>query len=227
MGVEVIQAAWFVDRLKARGVRVFTGVPCSFFQDAITCVVRDRTLQYTVVPNEGAALALAAGAYLAGQRAAVMIQSSGFGNLINPLTSLNMIYRLPALLFISGRAYGIEDEPQHAVMGKAMGPMLDVLGIRRMDLPTDTDHLEAALDEAMRWMGREKLPFVFIVRRGTFEPTTDRGLSPSKYPLKRIEAIRIVTEALDGSEYLIVTTGRPSRELFTICDRSKNFYMQG
>lgn len=223
----MITAQQFVNGLKARGIRVFTGVPCSFFQAAITCVIKDPELRYTMVPNEGAALALAAGTYLAGQRTAVMIQSSGFGNLINPLTSLSMIYRLPALLFISGRAYGIADEPQHAVMGQAMGPMLDVLGIRHTDLPMEGASLEAALEDAMRWMEREKLPVAFLIRKGTFVSETDREVRPVKYPLKRLEAIRVIAETLKGSEFVIATTGKPSRELCSVFDRNENFYMQG
>lgn len=223
----MITAQQFVNGLKARGIREFTGVPCSFFQAAITCVLSDPELRYTMVPNEGAALALAAGTYLAGQRTAVMIQSSGVGNLINPLTSLSMIYRLPALLLISGRAYGIADEPQHAVMGKAMGPMLDVIGIRHMDLPMDIASLEAALEDAMRWLEREKLPVAFFIRKGTFASEVDREARPVKYPLKRIEAIRIVAETLEGSEFVIATTGKPSRELCSVLDRHENFYMQG
>src|SRR5258708_3737718 len=92
----------FVGILKKKNILSFTGVPCSFFQAAINFVIDDPDLNYTMVPNEGSALALAAGAYLAGQPTALLIQNSGFGNLINPLTSLNMIYGIPALIFISG-----------------------------------------------------------------------------------------------------------------------------
>src|SRR3989338_3730015 len=111
----------FVQALKKKSYRFFTGVPCSFFQAAIHRVIDDRALRYVIVPNEGSGLALAAGSYLAGQLSVVMIQNSGLGNLINPLTSLNMIYKIPALIFISGRAYGVADEPQHEIIGKTMG----------------------------------------------------------------------------------------------------------
>jgi len=217
----------FVRALKRHGVTLFTGVPCSFFQSAINCIIDDPALRYVIVPNEGAALALASGAYLAGQRAAVMIQSSGLGNLINPLTSLNMIYRLPILLFISGRAYGIPDEPQHMVMGKTMGPLLDLLGVTRQDLPKELAAYEEALGQAIRHMEQTRLPAAFFVRKDTVAPGAGRTVHAVRYPLKRIDAIRLVADTLQGHEYVIATTGKPSRELFSVCDRSENFYMQG
>lgn len=224
----MITAAEFVESLKRRGVRAFTGVPCSFFREAINHVLADAGLHYTIVPNEGTALALATGAVLAGERAAVLIQNSGLGNLINPLTSLNMIYRLPVLLFISGRAYGVPDEPQHAVIGRTMPQVIAALGLPARDMPAHAPAWEEALDEALAWMERERLPYVFFVRQGTVgacAPAPAAG-DPA-YPLRRIDAVRILTETLAGDEYIVATTGRPSRELFAVCDRERNFYMQG
>ncbi len=223
----MISAEDFVKILKQENFRFFTGVPCSFFQSAINCVINDPDLSYTIVPNEGAALAAAAGAYLGGVQPAVMIQNSGFGNLVNPLTSLNMIYRLPVLLFISGRAYGIPDEPQHEIIGKTMGALLNCLGIAHQDLPDEVSAYEASLREACRRMREEKLPFAFFVRKGSIATYDSNKAQKKNYPLKRVEAIQIIAETLEGSEYVIATTGMPSRELFSVCDRAKNFYMQG
>ncbi len=222
----MISAVDFVKNLQDQRFDFFTGVPCSFFQDAINCVLDTRELQYTIVPNEGSALAAASGASMAGRSSCVMIQNSGFGNLINPLTSLNMIYRIPVLLLISGRAYGIPDEPQHEIIGKTMGQLLDVLGIQHRDLPKDAAAMAIALGEAVQTMKATRLPYAFFVKKGTIGDYRPRKVS-LKYPLKRIEAIRIIAKLLTGDEYLISTTGMPSRELFSVCDRARNFYMQG
>ncbi len=217
----------FVKACQSRGFLCFTGVPCSFFQAAINYVIDEPSLDYTIVPNEGSALALASGAYLAGKPTVLMIQNSGFGNLVNPLTSLNMIYKIPVLIFISGRAYGIPDEPQHEVIGKTMGPVLKALGVKHQDMPDDFSSFEDALDEAVSWMKKEKQPFIFFVRKGSIDDYSPAKRNGSKYPLKRIEAIDIISKHLKGDEFVIATTGKPSRELFSISDRSKNFYMQG
>ncbi len=236
----------FVQYLKERCWLFCSCVPCSFFQAAINCVREDTGLRYVTVPNEGSALALAAGSYLAGTPGVVMIQNSGFGNLVNPLTSLNMIYGLPALLFISGRAYGVADEPQHEVIGRTMGGVLKAMGVQGCDLPTEKATYQKALDEARRYMEETRQPFVFFVRKdtvGTYEPEKpaceDGGVKPPRacgshgasaqnaYPLSRMDAIRIIAENFKGGEHVIATTGMPSRELFSVADRAENFYMQG
>ena len=223
----MISAEEFVKGLKERGIRSFTGVPCSFFQGAINRVLDDQDLRYTMVPNEGSALALAAGCYLAGETTVLMIQNSGFGNLINPLTSLCMIYRIPALLFISGRAYGVPDEPQHEIIGKTMGAILDAIGIVHKDLPDEREAYEDALDEALLSMRQKKMPVVFFVRKGSIDHYISKKNGVKDYPLKRSEAIELISKSLKQDEYLVVTTGKPSRELFAANDRPRNFYMQG
>lgn len=216
----------FVQILKNTGFKNFTGVPCSFFQSAINVIIDDKDLRYTIVPNEGSALALASGHYLADAPAVVMIQNSGVGNLVNPLTSLNQIYHIPSLIFISGRAYGIEDEPQHEIMGKSMNRLLDDLGITWKDLPADAAEFETALAEAKEYMSKKQEPYVFFVCKGTvgsYQP----GPKKNACPMKRIEAIGLIADQLKGNEYVLATTGKPSRELFAVKDRCRNFYMQG
>jgi phosphonopyruvate decarboxylase len=217
----------FIVELQRRKFSFFTGVPCSFFKDAINIVSDNSKLQYMIAPNEGSALAAAAGASLAGKRSVVMIQNSGLGNLINPLTSLNMIYRVPCLVFVSGRAYGVKDEPQHEVIGAKMGQLLDSLGIQHQDLPQDGHDLPQALNEAVSTMENEQTPFFFFVRKGSIGGYETKTKTSNSYPLKRIDAIKIISESLTGTEYIIATTGKPSRELFTVSDREHHFYMQG
>lgn len=223
----MIESRDFVAALKAKGFNFFTGVPCSFFKFAINAVIDDSSLQYVIVPNEGAGLAAAAGAALSRRLPVVMIQNSGFGNLINPLTSLNMIYRIPVLILMSGRAYGVPDEPQHEIIGKSMGGMLDAMGVRYADLPQEIGTFNSALEEALAWMKTKQEPFVFFVKKGTLSPYDLPPAERSCYPLKRIEAIRLIAEAVRPEDYVIATTGKPSRELFSVGDRKRNFYMQG
>jgi phosphonopyruvate decarboxylase len=118
--------------LKQRGFNFYAAVPCSYFKHAIDCIRRDGECRYLSAANEGAALAAAAGAAAAGARPVVLLQNSGFGNLVNPLTSLSLIYEIPALLFISARACSPDDadEPQHRIMGATLSRQLDTLSVR-------------------------------------------------------------------------------------------------
>jgi phosphonopyruvate decarboxylase len=223
----MISSNQFVQTLIDRGITRFTGVPCSFFQAAINRILEDSRLQYVIAPNEGAALSMAAGSSLAGAPMAVLIQNSGFGNLINPLTSLNLIYHIPTLVFMSGRAYGVEDEPQHEIMGKAMTPLLEAMGVPYQDMPLEPNDFAKALDDASAVAAKERKPFFFLVRKDTIEDYVPEKKDVSGFPLKRIDAIRAVVKELEERACIVATTGKPSRELFSIADRPNNFYMQG
>ncbi len=217
----------FIEVLKSEGLSSFTGVPCSFFQAAINYLIGKKDFRYTIAPNEGSALAFASGAYLAGNPTALFIQNSGFGNLVNPLTSLNMIYEIPILIFMSGRAYGVKDEPQHEIIGRTMGKALDAFGVDHEDMPEDLNAFKKALKRALNVMKEKKQPFIFFVKKRTLEEYVPEKRNTNRFPMKRIEAIQLLSECFSGEEIVIATTGKPSRELFSVADRNKNFYMQG
>ena len=84
-----------LDRLRAHGYDFFTGVPCSHFHDLFSVLAAEQKISYVPAPNEGNACAMAAGAAIVGRRAAVILQNSGLGNLINPLTSLAQVNGIP------------------------------------------------------------------------------------------------------------------------------------
>lgn len=219
----------FIETLRACGITFFTGVPCSFFRGVINYIKEHREvgLEYVLAPNEGAALAIASGAYLGGRLGAVMIQNSGLGNLINPLTSLNSIYDIPALLFVSGRAYGISDEPQHALMGERMRALLTSLAVEHQELPQEESGMKRALDQAAHYLKERKRPYIFIVKKGTFQVYENPEHSRNSFPMKRIDAIRVIASSLSLDDLIFSTTGKISRELFMVRDRPGNFYMQG
>ena len=107
-----IDAKTFVDETKKLGFGLWTGVPCSYLKPFINYVIDEPTLSYIGAANEGDAVAIAAGADLGGVRSIVMVQNSGFGNTVNPLTSLNMIFKVPSLVIttLRGEPGGQEQE---------------------------------------------------------------------------------------------------------------------
>ena len=80
------QAFWNV--LKARGLTFFAGVPDSTFQAAYNVMVKDPDIRYIPAVREDVALGLASAAYFTGRLGGVVMQNSGIGNIVNPLTSL-------------------------------------------------------------------------------------------------------------------------------------------
>ena len=112
----MISPAFFIEKLKKYGIDFFSGVPDSLLKSVCAFITDNFDAQHNIISaNEGAAIGLAAGHYLAtGKPACVYMQNSGEGNIINPLASLTdpEVYNIPVLLLIGWRGRpGIHDEP--------------------------------------------------------------------------------------------------------------------
>jgi len=96
----------------------YVGVPDSKLKDFL----KDKN--YLVVADEGEAIGVATGYYLAtGKKATVFMSADGFCNALNPLTSLVIPYWIEMDLVISTR----DDEPQHKVMSEAVYDILHAI----------------------------------------------------------------------------------------------------
>src|SRR5260221_9131145 len=126
----MIGADDFLGPARERGFDFFTGVPCSFLTPLINRVIGDERLDYVGAASEGEAVAIASGAWLAGRQTVVICQNSGLGNAVNPLTSLNVPFRIPTLLVVTWRGQpGLKDEPQHVPMGQITGALPHVIPV--------------------------------------------------------------------------------------------------
>ena len=88
--------------------------------------------QHVITANEGNAVGLAIGHYLAtGKKAMVYLQNSGLGNAVNPLASLTDkdVYDIPLLVIGWRGEYAIKDEPQHYKQGNITCEQLKLLGV--------------------------------------------------------------------------------------------------
>ncbi|MEV6974452.1 phosphonopyruvate decarboxylase [Kitasatospora sp. NPDC093806] len=223
----MISAEVFCEELTRRGFTMATGVPCSSFGGPIALLSRD-TDTYVPAANEGAAVAIAAGVALAGGRPYVMLQNSGLGNLINPLTSLVATYRIPLLIFVSLRGWPdpATDEPQHAVMGPSTHALLDAVGAPHHTLRADDDlaRFSEVLDAAQKDLEAQRPVFVLVERKaiGTVPAEVDTG----RTGVPSADAMRLIAE-LAPEAALVATTGYTGRELFAVADRPGAFYMQG
>jgi phosphonopyruvate decarboxylase len=114
-----VKADEFWNAPKARGITFFAGVPDSTFQEPYNHLVGDPAIRYIPAVREDVALGIASAAYFDGRLGGVVMQNSGIGNIVNPLTSFNLLYRIPVLLVIGWRGYGgpPNDAPEHWIMG--------------------------------------------------------------------------------------------------------------
>lgn len=209
----------FIESLAAKGIDFFAGVPDSLLKNVCAFISDTLDDRHNIIAaNEGAAVGLAAGHYLAtGHIPCVYMQNSGEGNAINPLASLTdkEVYGIPVLLVIGWRGEpGVHDEPQHVKQGKITLPLLDAMGIRHEILSQDETEFRSQLDGAVRHMSETGEAFAFIVRKNTFEPYTLQRHEVNEYPLSREEAIQKVAASLSAKDVIVSTTGMISRELF-------------
>src|SRR6202046_4732820 len=173
----MIEARNFVESARERGFEWYAGVPCSYLTPFINYVLQDPSLRYVSMANEGDAVALIAGVTLAGtpdggyRRGIAMMQNSGLGNAVSPLTSLTWTFRLPQLLIVTWRAQpGIADEPQHALMGPVTPAMLETMEIPWELFPTEADAIGPVLDRAIAHMDQSGRPYALVMQKGSVAP---------------------------------------------------------
>jgi phosphonopyruvate decarboxylase len=244
-----MQIESFGEVLKRNGIRHGAGVPCSFFTPLVNYMTVDPGLDYVSATSEGEAVAIAAGMTTAGTPAFALMQNSGLGNAVNPITSMLYIYQMPVVLLISHRGEpGKPDEPQHVLMGKITEQLAELCGLRTHVL--DPERFESALTTAQR----DSVPVAFICRKDTLSggpkapklsvrvktggraPDNDGEFEPS---MTREQALSVIlpqlNRGLDGSgaeaAAVVATTGKLSRELHELDDRDftkrNRFYMVG
>ena len=241
----MIEAKEFVEAAKELGFSCYTGVPCSFLTPFINYVINDGTLEYISSANEGDALATAAGAAIGGQRSIVMMQNSGLGNAVSPITSLSYVFRIPFLIITTHRGQpGVKDEPQHELMGQITKELFDIMRVPWEIFPNKPEDILPALKRADKYMLKEKRPYAFIMEKGTVAPhklnknpvkniTQRKTELHSRHlhdvtPVDRNTALRRIIEHSPEKESLIIaTTGFTGRELYAINDRSNQIYMVG
>jgi phosphonopyruvate decarboxylase len=237
----MLDASRFLGASRAAGFRLWTGVPCSYLTPVIDEVIADPDTTYVPAANEGDAVAIAAGARLGGMPSVAMMQNSGLGNAINPLSSLCDTLRVPVLLVVTlrGDPGGPPDEPQHALMGRVTTPLLELLGIPWEWFPREPADLQPCLDRAVSHMERTGLPFGLVMKKGTLHPRPPspplgqqrprvRAL-PADAPARatRRDWLRAVQASVTPEDLVIASTGYLGRELYALDDRPNQLYLVG
>jgi hypothetical protein len=105
-----------------------------------------------------------------------MIQNSGLGNAVSPLTH---VFRIPLLLICTHRgAPGVKDEPQHELMGRITGRIFDTMELSWESFPTAPDAIAPVLERAAGHMARGRRPYGLVMQKGTVAPDFEAlGLS--------------------------------------------------
>jgi phosphonopyruvate decarboxylase len=249
----MIDARTFVEAARARGFGWYAGVPCSYLTPFINYVLQDSSLRYVSMANEGDAVALIAGVALGGTadgshgRGISMMQNSGLGNAVSPLTSLTWTFRLPQLLIVTWRGQpGVADEPQHALMGPITPALLETMEIPWELFPTEEEAVGPALDRATAYMDAAGRPYAFLMQKGSVSAhplgaaaaagwhratglpaRTPRRASSEARPSRADVLREVVARTPVDSAAVLASTGFCGRELYAIDDRPNHLYMVG
>ena len=241
----MIEATAFVGPARRLGFDFWAGVPCSYLTPFINYTIGDPELTYISSANEGDAVAAATGAALGGHRSVAMMQNSGLGNAVSPLTSLNHVFQIPILLIITLRGEpGKPDEPQHELMGQITAQLLDTMQIPWSWFPDREKDVERSLRSAIDHMDTSGRPYALIMKKGMVAPSpltqtpgprnpiAGDGPRPAtttgrELPARHDVLNQLVLDSDVSNTVLIASTGFNGRELYAIEDRPNHFYMVG
>ncbi len=228
-----------IEILKNNRVDFACTLPC----DRIKCLLPLISENIKTVPltREENGVGICAGIYLGGGRPCMVIQSTGLGNMINALLSLNLTYGIPLPIIASWRGVYKESIEAQLMLGKSLPSILKAAGIE-FTLINSEEELDK-IDEAIKESFLNKHPHVMLVSpavwEGSFcevpEPVEiNPRISELKYKGKikrpvmtRYDAIKTVAEEVAEEGIIISNLGIPSKELYHIKDRELNFYMLG
>lgn len=199
------------------GVKFFTGVPDSLLNDFCLYLVNNiPDGQHVMAANEGNAIAIAAGHYMAtGNIPVVYMQNSGIGNATNPLLSLthNCVYGIPMILVIGWRGDpSINDHAQH----KKQGELTPVL-MSDMDIPYEILDADETVVEKFTWAVNKakeiSAPVALIAKKAILTQKEKKQTYADSKLMNREEAVSAVMDVLGGDAIYLGTTGRTTREV--------------
>jgi phosphonopyruvate decarboxylase len=205
------------DALKDMGVDFFTGVPDSLLNNFCLYMVQHiPDGQHVMAANEGNAIGIAAGHYMAtGKIPVVYMQNSGIGNATNPLLSLthDCVYGIPMVLVIGWRGDpAISDHAQHRKQGE-----LTPVFMKDMDIPYEILDSDDTVIEKFAWaVAKAKeisSPVALIAKKAILTEKVKKQVYPESRLMNREEAVSAVVEVLGSDAVYLGTTGRATREV--------------
>lgn len=213
-------------------------LPCDRIKALLPLIGENiRTIPLTREEN---GVGICAGVYLGGGKPVMVIQSTGLGNMINALLSLNLTYGIPLPVLASWRGVYKESIEAQLQFGERLPSILDAAGIpfTIIESPEEMDKIDIAIKDAFN----NAHPHVVLMSPSVWEGSSSAIPGPAeicprlseldfkskirKPILTRYDAIKIMTGSV-GKNIIVSNLGIPSKELHEIKDRELNFYMLG
>jgi sulfopyruvate decarboxylase subunit beta len=227
-----------IDELKGQGIDLVSAIPCDKAKGLFFKLPEE--FRYIGLTREEDGVGISAGAYLAGARPLVAIQSSGIGNMLNAILSLTVTFGLPLPILASWRGGENETIPAQIPFNRPLPRILAAAGIPYTILPDPGS--TGAIGKAIADAFAQKIPQVILLPPACLCETACSAASPApenprQFSLRyerdwhtptmtRFEAIRTIARPATG-DVLVSNIGVPSKELYAAKDRPENFYMLG
>lgn len=227
-----------IEILKKNRIDFAATLPCDRIKALLPLIEKNfKTIPLTREEN---GLGICAGLYLGGKRPVMVIQSTGIGNMINALESLNLTYGIPIPVIASWRGVYKEAIEAQWQFGKKLPALLNAAGIEftLVEAKNEIDKI----DNAIKYSFDNARPHVILISPALWEGSSCENPAPCeitprdsqiefiseiKRPeITRYEAIKTLA-SVAGDEIIVSNLGIPSKELYEIKDRRLNFYMTG
>ncbi len=150
------------DALRRNGIRTFATVPDFIVSQVLEHLWADDECNVITATREEEGLGILSGAYLAGQRGALLMQNSGLGNCVNTIASLNVASQIPVVMVISHRGDLGEYNSAQVPMGQAAERILEALEVRTLQ-PHTIEEFDAAADGLIKLAYTRSLPVAFLL----------------------------------------------------------------
>ncbi|MDB2388504.1 thiamine pyrophosphate-binding protein [Alphaproteobacteria bacterium] len=147
--------------LKNEGISIFSYVPDAGHKVLIDRALLDDTIAAIPLTSEQEGIGIAAGAYLGGSKAVLLMQSSGVGNCINQL-SLIKHGQFPFLTIISMRGEFGEGNPWQYAMGEAVIPSLESIGVKCLKI-YNQDDVSKTIQSALTMTFKAERPIAVLL----------------------------------------------------------------
>ncbi len=227
-----------VDILKRNRIDIAATLPCDRIKALLPLISANiKTIQLTREEN---GVGICAGVHLGGKRPVMVIQSTGLGNMINALESLNLTYGFPLPVLASWRGVYKEAIEAQVQLGQKLPAILGAAGVNYTIVCSrdELDNIDAAVKDSFK----NSAPHIVLISPAVWEGSPCDAAEPQEINprlielvfkseirepvMTRYDAIKILA-GLVNDDIIVSNLGIPSKELYAIKDRELNFYMTG
>ena len=236
-----IEVKKIIEIMKDNGIDIVATLPCDKAKSLFYLI--PQHFHDVALNKEEDGIGICAGAYLAGGKPTIVMQSSGLGNSMNALMSLTRTYELPLPIITSWRGVYKEKIPAQIPFNKNIPRMLKAFDIpytiiddnSKINLVDnvicdayENNRTHVALISPKTWQreGEEKVEVMVHFPKRERETIVEYKKTIHEPEMTRYNAIKTIAEYLD-EEAVVSNIGIPGKELYDIKDRDLNFYMLG